>query len=84
MIELVKGCDFVDRMFRVLGFWALAIALMFIAGHMYTQAGLFIFQAILFVVLGYQRLTEKTYMYLFGSYMVISFCGMVAYATFVH
>jgi hypothetical protein len=80
----VKGSDFVDRMFRVLGFWALVIALMFIAGHMYIPAALFIFQAILFVILGYQHYTEKTYMYLFGSYMFISFCGMVAYATFVH
>ena len=69
-------------MFRVLGFWALAIALMFVAGHMYKQAGLFFFQAILFVILGYQHYTEKTYMYLFGGYMFLSFCGMVAYATF--
>jgi hypothetical protein len=72
----------VGRMFRVLGFWALVIALMFIAGHMYIPAALFLVQAVLFVIFGYQKYTEKTFMYLFGGYMVIAFCGMVAYATF--
>lgn len=71
-----------DRMFRVLGFWAFIIALMFLAGHMYIPALLFVGQTIIFVVLGYMRLTERTYMYLFGSYMVVSFCGMVVFATF--
>jgi hypothetical protein len=73
-----------DRMFRVLGFWALIIALMFIAGHMYIPAALFFVQTLIFVILGYQRFTEKTYMYLFGSYMLIAFCGMVVYATFIY
>ena len=44
-----------DRMFRVLGFWAFAIALMFLAGQMYIPAFLFIAQTILFTVLGYMR-----------------------------
>lgn len=71
-----------DRMFRVLGFWAFIIALMFLAGDMYIQSAIFIVQTILFVVLGYLRFTERTYLYLFGGYMLISFCGMVGYATF--
>jgi hypothetical protein len=71
-----------DRMFRVLGFWALVIALMFLAGTMYIPALLFFVQTILFFVLGYLRLTEKTYMYLFGCYMLVSFCGLVVYASF--
>ncbi|SHE62437.1 Protein of unknown function [Seinonella peptonophila] len=71
-----------DRMFRVLGFWAFVIALMFLAGHMYIPMFLFLAQALIFVVLGYLRFTEKTYMYLFGSYMFLSFCGMVVFATF--
>ncbi len=70
-------------MFRVLGFWALAIALMFIAGHMYIPAALFLLQTIVFVILGYMKFTERTYMYLFGGYMFVSFCAMVVYATFV-
>ena len=72
-----------DRMFRVLGFWAFVIALMFLAGQMYIPAFLFGAQTILFTVLGYMRFTEKTYMYLFGGYMFISFIGMVGYATFM-
>ena len=26
---------------------------------------------------------ERTYMYIFGGYMLIAFCGMVGYATYV-
>ncbi|MFC7442306.1 DUF2626 family protein [Laceyella putida] len=72
-----------DRMFRVLGFWTFVIALMFLAGHMYIPAALFVVQTILFVVLGYLKLTERTYMYLFGGYMFVSFVGMVWYSTFM-
>lgn len=71
-----------DRMFRVLGFWTFIIALMFLAGDMLIQCAIFMLQTILFVVLGYLRLTERTYLYLFGGYMFLSFCGMVGYATF--
>lgn len=71
-----------DRMFRVLGFWTFIIALMFLAGDMFIPSALFLLQTVIFVVLGYLRLTERTYMYLFGVYMLVSFCGMVGYATF--
>lgn len=71
-----------DRMFRVLGFWAFIIALMFLAGNMWIPSLLFFAQTIIFVVLGYMRFTERAYMYLFHAYMVISFCGMAGYATF--
>lgn len=72
-----------DRMFRVLGFWTFVTALMFLAGHMMIPSLLFFIQTIGFVILGYMRLTERTYMYLFGGYMFISFVGMVGYATFM-
>jgi hypothetical protein len=72
-----------DRMFRVLGFWTFVIGLMFLAGHMYIPAALFAVQTLAFVVLGFLRFTEKTYMYLFGGYMLISFIGMVYYANFM-
>jgi formate-dependent nitrite reductase membrane component NrfD len=71
-----------DRMFRVLGFWAFVIALMFLAGHMYIPCALFLVQTVIFFVLGYMKLTERTYMYLFGAYMLVSFTGMAGYATF--
>ncbi|MBA4542562.1 MULTISPECIES: DUF2626 family protein [Thermoactinomyces] len=72
-----------DQMFRVLGFWTLVISLMFLAGQMYIPAILFIVQTILFIAFGYMKFTEKTYMYLFGGYMFVSFCGMVWYSTFM-
>jgi hypothetical protein len=72
-----------DRMFRVLGFLTFVIALLFIAGHYYWQAGLFFLQTLFFVIAGYLKLTEKTYMYLFAAYMFVSFCGMVFYSTFM-
>jgi hypothetical protein len=72
-----------DRMFRVLGFWTFVTALMFLAGHMLIPSLLFFLQTIGFVVLGYMRFTERTYMYLFGGYMFLSFLGMVGYATFM-
>lgn len=73
-----------DRMFRVLGFWAFIIALMFLAGHMIIPCVLFLVQTVIFAALGYMRFTERTYMYLFGAYMFISFCGMAGYATFFY
>ncbi|SFJ05273.1 DUF2626 family protein [Thermoflavimicrobium dichotomicum] len=71
------------RMFQVLGFWTLAMALMFLAGELYIPAILFFVQTALFIILGLLNLTEKTYMYLFAAYMFIAFCGMVWYATFM-
>lgn len=70
-------------MFRVLGFFTFVIALMFLAGEYYIPAALFGVQTLAFVILGYMKLTEKTYMYLFGGYMFISFIGMVWYSTFM-
>lgn len=72
-----------DRMFRVLGFFTFVIGLMFLAGEYYIPALLFGIQTLAFVILGYMKLTEKTYMYLFGGYMVVSFIGMVWYSTFM-
>ncbi|OYD07837.1 DUF2626 family protein [Paludifilum halophilum] len=71
-----------DRMFRVLGFWCLVIALMFMAGTMNILAGLFFLQAVIFAVLGYMNYTERTYMLLFGGYMVLAFIGIVYWSYF--
>lgn len=72
-----------DRMFRVLGFWTFVIALMFLAGQLYIPAVLFFVQTVLFVVLGYMGFTERTYMYLFWGYMIVSFLGIVSYSFFM-
>ncbi|WP_335582660.1 DUF2626 family protein [Novibacillus thermophilus] len=72
-----------DRMFRVLAFFLFAITLMFFAGDMATVAGLFLFQALVFLVLSYFRLSERAYLFVFGGYMVIAFIGMVFWSFFM-
>ncbi|EGL20251.1 DUF2626 domain-containing protein [Paenibacillus chitinolyticus] len=71
-----------DRMFRVLGFWTLVIALMSLAGEMYPMSMLFFFQTVVFVLLGYLKLSERTYIVLFWGYMVISFTGFTYWSVF--
>jgi hypothetical protein len=71
-----------DRMFRVLGFWTLAIALMSLAGGMIPMALIFFFQTAVFVILGYMRLSERTYMLLFWGYMILSFGGFTYWSFF--
>jgi len=72
----------VDRMFRVLGFWTLVIGLMALAGDLMPMAFIFFFQTILFVVLGYMKLTERTYILMFWGYMIISFAGFTYWSFF--
>ncbi|MBD0379158.1 DUF2626 domain-containing protein [Paenibacillus sedimenti] len=71
-----------DRMFRVLGFWTLVIALMSLAGNMIPMALIFFFQTAVFVILGYMRLSERTYILLFWGYMIISFGGFTYWSFF--
>lgn len=72
-----------DRMFRVLAFWLLAMALMFLAGGMNQLFVLFLLQALAFILLSYLKLTERAYLYIFGGYMVAAFCGIVFWSFFV-
>jgi hypothetical protein len=71
-----------DRMFRVLGFWTLMIGLMSLAGDMIPMALIFFAQTALFVILGYLKLTERTYILLFWGYMVIAFSGFTYWSVF--
>ena len=77
-----KGDGIVARMYRVLGFFSLVIGLMAFAGHLYEFALLFFAQAVAFVFLGYLNFSEKTYMYMFWGYMVISFVGFTYWSVF--
>jgi hypothetical protein len=72
-----------NRMFRVLGFWTLVIALMALAGDMVPMALIFFFQTALFVFLGYLNLKERTYIILFWGYMITSFLCLT-YWSFFH
>ncbi|MDX8364248.1 DUF2626 domain-containing protein [Cytobacillus sp. IB215665] len=71
-----------DRMFRVLGFWTGIFAVMFYIGHMDEVALLFFAQTVFFIILGYLKLTERMYLYIFGAYLTIFFAGFTYYTTF--
>ncbi|NHN30900.1 DUF2626 domain-containing protein [Paenibacillus agricola] len=71
-----------DRMFRVLGFWTLIIGLMALAGGMVPMAMIFFAQTVIFMLLGYLGLSERTYILLFWGYMVISFTGFTYWSFF--
>lgn len=70
------------RMYRVLGFFCLVIALMAFAGHMYEFSLLFFAQAVAFAFLGYLNFSEKAYITMFWGYMVISFVGFTYWSVF--
>ncbi|WP_019533044.1 DUF2626 domain-containing protein [Paenibacillus ginsengihumi] len=71
-----------DRMFRVLGFWTLVIGLMALAGDLIPMALIFFAQTAIFVLLGYMKLSERTYILLFWGYMIISFTGFTYWSVF--
>ncbi|MEY4480596.1 MAG: hypothetical protein RLZZ267_1274 [Bacillota bacterium] len=70
-------------MFRVLGFWTLVIGLGAMALGLKEMALLFFAQTAAFVFLGYMRLTERAYILIFWSYMLLFFLGFT-YWTFFH
>ncbi|TVY09617.1 DUF2626 domain-containing protein [Paenibacillus cremeus] len=71
-----------DRMFRVLGFWTLAIGLMALAGDFIPMALIFFAQTAIFVLLGYMKLTERAYILIFWGYMIVSFVGFTYWSFF--
>lgn len=77
-----KGDYIVARMFRVLGFWTLAIGLMALAGDMKEMALLFFFQTAAFVILGYMNLSERAYILIFWGYLILSFTGFTYWSFF--
>ncbi|MFD1955209.1 DUF2626 family protein [Paenibacillus thailandensis] len=72
------------RMYRVLGFICLLIALMAYAGHMIEFSILFFVQAAAFVFLGYLKFTERTYVMMFWGYMIVAFIGFSYWSVFVY
>jgi len=70
-----------NKMFRVLGFLIFLMALLFFASDLVKEALVFFLQACIFTILGYLNLQEKTYLYIFLIYMLLSFLGIVTYAT---
>ncbi|MED0674744.1 MULTISPECIES: DUF2626 family protein [Aneurinibacillus] len=70
------------RMYRVLAFFCLVIALMGLWGGLQTMALLFFAQTGMFLALSYVDLSEKTYMIIFMTYLLLAFTGFMFYATF--
>ena len=72
-----------DRMFRVCGFWTGIMAVMFYLGDMYTTSLLFVGQTVFFVILGYLKLSERMYLYVFGAYLTVFFAGFTYWTVFM-
>ena len=72
-----------ERMFRVLGFWTGIFSVMFYLGHMTGASVLFLAQTLFFFLLGYLKLTERMYIYIFGAYLTVFFVGFTYWSTFL-
>ncbi|RBW70573.1 DUF2626 domain-containing protein [Bacillus taeanensis] len=72
-----------EMMYRVLGFWAGVIGVMAWLGDMQNMALLFLGQTIVFVSLSYLKLSERTYIYIFGAYLTLFMVGFTYISIFV-
>lgn len=71
------------RMFRVLGFWTLMIAIMAMWGGLTYMALIFFASTALFVALSYLNLSEKAYLYIFACYILVTYGGFLIYSFFI-
>ena len=78
-----EGEKGMDRMFRVLAFWTGIFAVMFYVGDMMVPAILSLIQTVFFLTVSYLRLSERTYMYLFGAYLTVFIVGYTWYSEFI-
>ncbi|KGX90876.1 membrane protein [Pontibacillus halophilus JSM 076056 = DSM 19796] len=72
-----------DRTFRVLAFWTGIFTVMFYVGELYNASILSLVQTVFFLGLGYLKLSERMYMYIFGAYLTVFFIGFTYYSTFL-
>lgn len=72
-----------DRMYRVLGYWTLVIALMAFWGELYPMSLIFFTLTAFFVALSYMNLTERAYLNIFFGFMFLSFVGFTYYTFFL-
>ncbi|GED13041.1 hypothetical protein AM501_28370 [Aneurinibacillus migulanus] len=70
------------RMYRVLAFFCLVIALMGLWGGLQAMALLFFAQTGMFLALSFVELSERTYMMIFMTYLLLAFTGFMFYAFF--
>jgi len=67
----------------VLAFWTGIFAVMFYVGDMTGPAVLSLIQTVFFLTVGYLRLSERMYMYLFGAYLTVFMVGYTWYSEFI-
>ena len=72
-----------DRMYRVLGYWTIVIALMAFWAELYPMALIFFALTAFFVALSYMNLTERAYLNIFFGFMFLSFVGFTYYTFFL-
>jgi len=83
------------RMYRVLGFWTGIIEVIAFIGALGGDASssehtdsflvmgfVFLAQTVFFAALGYVRLTEKTYVYIFAAYLTVFFIVFTYWSNF--
>ncbi|HEY4579089.1 MAG TPA: DUF2626 family protein [Savagea sp.] len=73
-----------DNMFKLLGFWTGIFTVMFYIGDVMAPVVIFGASTFFFLMLGYMKLTERMYVYLFGAYLMVFMVGFSYYATFLH
>lgn len=70
------------RMYRVLAFISLLVALLALWGGLMGMSVLFFVQAGVFLALGLIELSERTYLTIFMAYLFFAFTGFMFYAFF--
>ncbi|WP_085523371.1 DUF2626 domain-containing protein [Tuberibacillus sp. Marseille-P3662] len=71
------------KMFRVLGFWTLIFAVLFLIAGLIPASLLFFAQTVFFYALSYLNLSERVYIYVFGSYLTLFFVGFTYWSAFM-
>ncbi|MBQ0137701.1 MAG: DUF2626 domain-containing protein [Kurthia sp.] len=72
-----------DKMYKVMAFWTGIFAVMFYLGGMNEVSLLFVANTGFFLLVGFLKLTERMYMYIFGAYLMVFFAGFSYYTTFL-
>jgi hypothetical protein len=78
-----EGEKSMDRMFRVLAFWTGIFAVMFYTGDMMEASLLSLVQTAFFLTVGYLKLSERMYVYIFFSYLTVFMIGFTYYCSFI-
>lgn len=72
-----------ERMFRVLAFWTGIFTVMFYIGDMNILSVIFLIQTVFFLTLGYLKLSERMYMYMFYMYITVFMVAFTWYSEFI-